>query len=269
VFSPYYARARARGTARAENHVAVNVSVHGPGRRWTMTERGAAALAQQPAALGIGPSALRVDGGALEVEIDEVAAPWPRRVAGRVRLEPEAEALAPLALDGRGRHHWCALVPRARITVELTAPRIAWSGTGYLDHNSGDEPLEDAFDRWQWSRLSGAREVRLQYEVVRRDGSSAGWSLGLDAGGRAAPVGFLPQADLPATRWGLARRMRGPPADSRLVRTLEDGPFYARSQIATRIGGEPLAGVHESLSLTRFRRPWVQALLPFRMPRRG
>ena len=27
--------------------------------------------------------------------------------------------------------------------------------------------------------------------------------------------------------------------------------------------------VHESLSLDRFRAPWVQAMLPFKVPRRG
>jgi hypothetical protein len=27
--------------------------------------------------------------------------------------------------------------------------------------------------------------------------------------------------------------------------------------------------MHESLSLQRFRKPWVQAMLPFRMPRVG
>ena len=50
--------------------------------------------------------------------------------------------------------------------------------------------------------------------------------------------------------------------------TLEDAPFYARSVIATRLRGEDVTAVHESLSLDRFRAPWVQAMLPFRIPRR-
>ncbi|MBS0374680.1 MAG: carotenoid 1,2-hydratase [Proteobacteria bacterium] len=269
VFSPYYARARARGTARACDHVAFNVSVQGAASRWAMTERGAHALRRDTASLQVGASRLQVRGGVVEAEFDEVSVPWPRRLRGRVRIEPEADALSPLALDAHGRHRWSALVPRGRVTVELDAPRCAWSGSGYLDHNAGEEPLEDAFERWQWSRLTGAREVRLQYDVVRRDGSRAAWAFALDAAGRGGPAELLADAPLPATRWGLERRLRGAPSASRLVRTLEDGPFYARSQVATRLDGEPLEGVHESLSLSRFRRPWVQALLPFRMPRRG
>lgn len=49
------------------------------------------------------------------------------------------------------------------------------------------------------------------------------------------------------------------------LKTLEDPPFYTRSQILTEAGGF----MHESLDLTRFCQPWVQLLLPFRMPRMG
>ena len=53
------------------------------------------------------------------------------------------------------------------------------------------------------------------------------------------------------------------------MRTLEDTPFYSRSRIAASLGGERLEGVHEGLDLQRFTRPWVQALIPFRMRRQG
>jgi carotenoid 1,2-hydratase len=50
-------------------------------------------------------------------------------------------------------------------------------------------------------------------------------------------------------------------------RTLEDAPFYARSQLSAKLFGETADVMHESLSLDRFRMPIVQAMLPFRMPR--
>ena len=50
--------------------------------------------------------------------------------------------------------------------------------------------------------------------------------------------------------------------------TLEDTPFYSRSVIETGLFGEQVTAVHESLSLDRFQAPWVQAMLPFRIPRR-
>jgi carotenoid 1,2-hydratase len=52
------------------------------------------------------------------------------------------------------------------------------------------------------------------------------------------------------------------------VRTLEDGPFYTRSIMATRLLGEDIELMHESLSGDRFASPVVKAMLPFRMPRR-
>jgi carotenoid 1,2-hydratase len=51
------------------------------------------------------------------------------------------------------------------------------------------------------------------------------------------------------------------------LRTVEDTPFYARS-LLTDGASSPAHVVHESLSLERFRSPWVQSMLPFRMPRR-
>jgi carotenoid 1,2-hydratase len=56
---------------------------------------------------------------------------------------------------------------------------------------------------------------------------------------------------------------------ARVVETLEDTPFYARSLVETRLAGETATCVHESLSLDRFDSRIVQLMLPFRMPRVG
>ena len=50
-------------------------------------------------------------------------------------------------------------------------------------------------------------------------------------------------------------------------RTFEDTPFYARSEVASVLGGEGVLAMHESLALDRFKSGVVQAMLPFRMPR--
>ena len=74
----------------------------------------------------------------------------------------------------------------------------------------------------------------------------------------------------PGRAGGIARGTRADdPARTRVRRTLEDTPFYARSVLSQRLLGEDVTAVHESLSLDRFRTRWVQALLPFRMPRRA
>ncbi|MGJ0206867.1 hypothetical protein, partial [Streptococcus pyogenes] len=53
----------------------------------------------------------------------------------------------------------------------------------------------------------------------------------------------------------------------KVTKTWVDAPFYARSALSTRLFGEDVHAVHESLSLGRFRSPIVQGMLPFRMPR--
>ncbi len=263
MFSPYYAAARRRGSADPEEHVAVNCALYGEsGGRWAMTERGSGRLARSANALRIGPSALFWEADRLAIELDEWAAPWPRRIRGSVTLTAQALPATEFVLDPQARHRWQPIAPRARLRVELSEPRLHWEGPAYLDRNAGDEPLEAAFRRWSWSRRPQARHgVAIDYDVVGRDGSERSLALSVGADGSLRAGDPAPPCRLPATRWGIARPARGPVT---LERTLEDGPFYARSLVRGTHG----QGVHEALSLERFERRWVQALLPFRMPRR-
>jgi carotenoid 1,2-hydratase len=66
----------------------------------------------------------------------------------------------------------------------------------------------------------------------------------------------------------MRRHVRSDDASPRLLKTLEDAPFYSRSLVSTTILGTPTFGLHESLSLDRLANPLVRAMLPFRMPRR-
>ena len=147
VFSPYYARARRRapgGAAAADHHCAVNVALYGRGaQRWSMTERGAAQLQRSAGSLRIGPSALHWANDSLIIDIDEISAPWPTRLRGRIRVHPEQIVRNPVALARTGGHVWNPIAPVARVEVELTQPGVRWSGPGYLDSNRGDAPLED------------------------------------------------------------------------------------------------------------------------------
>jgi carotenoid 1,2-hydratase len=280
VFSPYYAAARRRGGADPQDHCALNVAVYGAGgKHWSMTERGRGANRRSADRFVVGPSTVAWRAGGLTLQIDEIAVPWPRRIRGEVRLEAKAMFEHSVALDAAARHHWTALAPCARVEVDLEAPRRRWSGHGYLDMNVGDEPLEDAFASWHWSRAALADgSTAVLYEVQRRasdragdrSGALAGFGLRFEPGGTV--TSFVPPAPatLPGTGWGIARGTRADdPSRARVRRTLEDTPFYARSVLSQRLLGEDVTAVHESLSLDRFRTRWVQALLPFRMPRRG
>ncbi|WP_439574775.1 carotenoid 1,2-hydratase [Phreatobacter sp.] len=271
VFSPYYAWRRRSGPADPADFCAVNVALYGAGaRRWAMTERGAAALARTRNSLAVGPSSLEWDRDALTIRFDEMAVPWPRRVRGEVRLDAQALPDREFLLDPAGRHRWRPIAPRARVSVRLSSPDLAWQGQGYFDTNDGDRPLADDFVSWDWSREAGAHGGRIVYDARRRDGGATALALGLDSAGALVDIAAPPFTRLPRTWWGLARSTRADAgADARIIQPLEDTPFYSRSVVATRWGGEQTTFVHESLSLDRFTSPVVQAMLPFRMPRQA
>jgi carotenoid 1,2-hydratase len=91
--------------------------------------------------------------------------------------------------------------------------------------------------------------------------------------GADAAVELPARVQLPSTRWGITRHVRAAPVAGsggpRLLRTLEDTPFYARDVVQGQLCGEPVQAMHETLDARRFASPMVQAMLPWRMPRRG
>jgi carotenoid 1,2-hydratase len=101
-----------------------------------------------------------------------------------------------------------------------------------------------------------------------RDGPPLSLALRFDPRGGIESFAAPPLADLASTFWHIRRRARADDGQPNLIKTLEDTPFYARSLVAAKIGGEQTLGVHESLSLDRVAHPIVRAMLPFRMPRR-
>ncbi len=274
MFSPYYAWARRRGGGDPLQHCAVNVALYGRGgKRWAMTERGADAVRCTRCRLAIGPSELVWDNSGLTVQFDEVAVPLPRRIRGLVRLLPVSVQRREWTLDAAGRHRWRPIAPCARAEVELGSPALRWSGPAYFDRNTGDRPLEADFLHWDWSRAPVAEGTAITYDVERRDVAPPAQRQRLallcrnDGGTEAfaAPT-VMPLAP---TRWRIERHVGAEKSHVPMaVATLEDTPFYARSVVTTRLLGQPVKAIHETLSLERFRSPLVQAMLPFRMPRR-
>ncbi len=233
-----------------------------------MTERPRGDIARAADHLRIGPSSVRWDRDALTIDIDERTAPLPRAVRGQVRVYPEMLGHEGFALDPAGRHRWHPIAPRARIEVELSQPALRWQGNAYLDSNFGDEPLEEGFRDWNWSRAHLRHDVAVAYEGRRRDGTPFDLSLRFDRQGRWQEVEAPPRATLPRTLFLMPRATRADAGHrARVIRTWEDAPFYARSAIATRLYGEDVRAVHESLAMDRFRSPLVRGVLPYRMPR--
>ncbi len=211
---------------------------------------------------------MRWVGSALVVDLDERAAPFGGRVAGRIRLFPEASGGDTVILDQGGRHRWVPIAPVARAEIELSHPALRFRGAAYLDSNTGDEALEEAFTGWTWARFAAAGRAAVIYDLERRDGSCLRVTRAFEPDGvrrEGFPVVSVKAAP---TRWLMPRVVHGEPgARPRVVRTLEDTPFYARSLVATSFFGQPVIGTHEALSLGRFRSRAVQIMLPYRMRR--
>lgn len=267
AFSPYYAAARRRGAAEPLEHCAFNVVLTGSRRRWCMTERPRERLRIASDGLHIGPSSLRWDGSSYQFTLAERCCPLPQSLRGTVRVQPLLQPGLAYPLDRGGHHLWAPLAPRARIEVMLREPELNWCGHAYLDSNRGDRPLEHDFSGWQWSRSVLAGSTAVFYEPRHRN--EPAWPLAVRfTGADTCPISAPGHVRLPRSGWGIGREAHSDdPRQTRLMRTMLDAPFYTRSLVRTQLDAESALTVHESLDLDRFRRRWVQWLLPFRIPR--
>jgi carotenoid 1,2-hydratase len=234
-----------------------------------MTERSRASLTRTARELAIGPSRLHWDGSSLLIELDEVSVPIPRRVRGRVRVWPRGVSSFVTPLDDAGRHRWGPIAPCARIEVELDRPGARWSGTAYLDSNEGDEPIDRAFDTWDWSRAAlPDGSTAVLYDVRQKGAPDRVIARRFRPGGDSEPFDPPPRQALPRTLWRLDPTVRSDAgAAARVVQTLEDTPFYARSLLSSGLLGERVTSVHETLNVPRVVSRTVRLMLPWRMPR--
>jgi carotenoid 1,2-hydratase len=268
VFSPFYAAARRRGPAEPLEHCAVNVALYGSRRRWALTERRLADAGTSPGHLAIGPTSLHWDGSSLVARISEEGSPLRTPIRGVLRIHPEVLTAHEIGLDAASAHHWWPVAPASRIEVELEEPALRWSGRGYFDSNRGASPLEDAFASWTWSRALTPDGTRIHYDVNCRSGATTEIAVLVRPSGTVEVIERPPRAPLPPTLlWRIARETRSDTGQARVLKTLEDTPFYSRSVVGARQGGRDVTAVHESLSLDRFATRWVQGLIPYRMRR--
>ncbi len=271
VFSPYYAAARRRGPADPLDHAALNVALYGPpAARWALTERSREAIEREASHLRFGPSALDWDDDCLRVRIDERTAPLGRTLRGEVRVRPRVITDTLIELSPAGQHCWWPIAPYCDVEVHFSEPKVRWRGTGYMDSNFGEAPLETHFRRWDWCRAAtGPDEATVLYNVERRDGSRPLLAAQVRADGEVRTRSTLPASNAARGIWGVRRDTRADSGFQPAVRqVLEDTPFYTRSVLDTSLYGKRVEAVHESLDLDRFKARWVQTLIPVRNPRR-
>ncbi len=232
-----------------------------------MTERGERSLKREKDSLTMGPSSLHVEGDTLVFRINEKASPWPSPIRGEVRVKSNVQFDERYCLDSAGRHRWRPIAPLARVDVNLTSPRMRWSGEAYCDSNDGDEPIERGIKSWQWQRGTIDGKAVVMYDVVDLCASKTSLAMQFASDGRVEALQPPPPCRLSSSKWLMPRTTRSERSAS-VVETLDDTPFYVRSIIDTHLFGRALTCVHESLSLKRFASPIVQGMLPFRIRRK-
>jgi carotenoid 1,2-hydratase len=240
-----------------------------------MTERGRRDVERRAEVFRVGRSSMNWSGHSLIVEIDERASPLPTRIKGWVRIGPVEGPKRAYALDPEGRHRWAPLAPSAKVEARFSSPHTSWHGHGYLDSNEGDELPEHRFNRWDWLRTREADgSTSVIYDAQLLDGSERLIAAHFDHDGTPRRLNPGPREALqPGKWWKVARSARLPDAADAgqapvtIERTFEDTPFYTRSLLSIPMHGQRIPAMHESLDAQMLRRPWVQSLLPFRMPR--
>ena len=269
VFSPAYAKARRaqRGTPLA--YAAVNVVLYGGNTsEWALSEYDLTSAHLDPDRLTIGRNHLHWDQDTLVLRFDETTAPFPRwpskRLAGEVRLTPSTLFHETYALHPS--HLWRPIAPVAHAEVIVDEPYVRFTGSAYHDFNAGENPLEHDFLGWSWSRRSAPEKTQILYDVQPLDGPDLKIGKVFHADGKTQPIDPKIVHKLPSTRWRMPRSIREEEgAKTRLVRTLEDAPFYSRTWLEVEQGGQVDPVMHESIQLDRFRRRFVQTLLRFRV----
>jgi len=248
----------------------MNVATYGPGGRFTMTDRGRAALRQTADTLTVGPSLMRWTGRQLVIEIDEVGAlPMVTPVRGRIVLTPAGVTDVEVALTPDGRHIWRPFAPTGRIEVDLTQGH-RWQGHGYFDANFGTAALEADFRSWTWGRYPLRDGAACFYNAIRADGSRLALGLHVSPDGAVREITPPAPARMKRTLWGIKRDTPADPGVApRQVMAMLEAPFYSRSLVETRLNGERTVGVHEVLDLRRFRSPLLMPMLAVRVPRRA
>ncbi|MEM1263341.1 MAG: carotenoid 1,2-hydratase [Pseudomonadota bacterium] len=263
MFSPFYARAVGRGPADPGVYCAFNVGLYGPRSRhsWVFSEYRPADVTRAATEFRLGANRLHWDGQRLTIDIDDRGAPLQQRIVGSITATPLATTSAPIAFGSAGAHRWWPVAPAVDLSVDIDSPSLAWQGRGYTDMNDGAEPLHEGFDEWHWCRWHDRDISRVQYRALHADGETTTLDLSITADGGVQRQTLPNPQRLRRSGWGIEREWYGKTTPSAIA-TIDDTPFYARSLL---LRGDAPPVMHESLSLARFRRPWVRRLLPFRM----
>ena len=163
--------------------------------------------------------------------------------------------------NGVLNHQWNLIQPSADVKGEFTVDGLQWqtiafSGTGYHDHNTGMEPMKDSFVDWYWGRfhLSG---YTLIYYLMNQESGRKDCAWLIDSKNRVMQLnGNFMLSDMGFNVFGLksARKIEmESKSNSFLIQQqsmLDDGPFYQRfaSRLMLKLDGE----LHQATGISEY-----------------
>lgn len=166
-------------------------------------------------------------------------------------------------------HHWNLVQPQAVVKADIRLeskneePRgIHFEGTGYHDHNTGQEPMRNEFSDWYWGRFHFDYGTLVYYIMNRKGGRQhRAWLFGKDNKRIVNTLDNIELEDEGFTLFGLktARKLRLKSEDIEIhvqqSRLLDNGPFYQRYQSDAFLSISKANRVDSQTGITEYIKP--------------
>lgn len=175
----------------------------------------------------------------------------------RLQAELAFESPFPLPLFGEEEnpfatgHHWNLVQPRTEVIGTITTGMaeeesgveerdrtIAFRGTGYHDHNRGEEPMREEFTDWYWGRCHFDSATLVYFVMNRKDEQQSqhrAWLIDPSGSKVITRCNQIEVSDKSLSLFGLysGRKLRMHANDSTEIQVqqsqlLDNGPFYQR-----------------------------------------
>ena len=186
-FSPYYRRAASGRVADPFRHNALFFALYRDGRlhAYHFTRFPTAQVAAHealPLELRFGDNRLATTPGAWRLTLSDENANRRQLEAALTFAAPSPMTALPESFSLETDHFWLPAAPFCRVTGRVLlreahnpgAEEIAFSGTGYHDHNWGRLPFAAEIRDWYWARAAlGGERAAILYHVRPRHGAEA------------------------------------------------------------------------------------------------
>lgn len=136
------------------------------------------------------------------------------------------------------KHCWNLVQPHSDVKGYITISgyseqEIKFTGVGYHDHNTGNEPMHESFSEWYWGRLHYTGGTLVYYLMNENNVmKSKGWLF--DDSGNVQLIDGITTDDTGLNKFGLhsARKIEKNSGDIQFLiqknEVIDDGPFYQR-----------------------------------------